>query len=347
MKLLDPAVIEAEIAASVERSADGIARASLFNLVLVDHVRQPSGLSTAVDHLLGRRPARIIHVQRGYDGPTEAQVSARCYPDRRNQGVCFQEVHILNGSDDHGLDPGSWGALLIRDIPVFGLLADPTRPLPDQAAMLRDVADKLVFDGAVSAHGTPWMTLAALAELAGVVRASDWPQATEPRPALADLSWLRLLPIRRAIARAFDTEAAAGAWLGIRAIDVRGGAPVEAALVTLWLASRLGWRLTAALPSEASFEDPRGIAVRFTHAAGPGGAPGALALAIVLDGGESIEIERVHDMLVTRGQDGTISQTPARPPSDGALLLQEVDTVRGDSLFYAAIAAAAAATAAP
>ena len=43
--------------------------------------------------------------------------------------------------------------------PVFGLLADPTRPLPVQAGGLRDAADKLVYDSgafaAVDEAGKP------------------------------------------------------------------------------------------------------------------------------------------------------------------------------------------------
>ncbi len=123
-------------------------------------------VARAVDYLLGKRPARIVHIQSGYDGLTEAHVSARCYPDRRNQGVCFQEVHILNASDDRGMDPGSWGSLLIRDLPVFGLITDLARPVGEQIAALADSADKLIFDSAEMDQASPWHPLASMAGLA-------------------------------------------------------------------------------------------------------------------------------------------------------------------------------------
>ncbi len=329
MRLLDPGAIEAEIQASVDRSADGVARASLFNLVLFDHVGRPSPLSAAVDHLLGRRPARILHIQSGYQGPTEVQVSARCFPDRRNRGVCFQEVHILNGTDDRGMDPGSWSALLIRDLPVFALLADPTRQLPLQAASLADIADKAIFDSAEADSPSPWALFASLAAAAAPGRSF---------PALADVAWLRLLAARRAIARAFETERTRGLWSALTAVDVAGGPFSEAALLALWLAGRLGWKPTAVSRAEVCFEDLRGIAVRFSHSR----SAGPRLIALTLDGGESIEISLGADALRVRQVDGSSSETAMRPPEAGPLLLQEVDAQRGDPLYREAIAAAAA-----
>ncbi len=332
MRLLDPAAIEAEITASIERSSDGVARASLFNLVLLDHLKGPSRVAASVDYLLGKRPARILHIQSGYDGQTEVSVSARCYPDRRNQGVCFQEVHILNGSDDRGIDPGSWGALLIRDIPVFGIIADLSRPPGAQIAALAETADKLVFDTAELEQGSPWELLgwlAGLAERAG---------AAEPRPSLADFAWLRALPLRRAIARAFDGERAAGLWSALSAVDVAGGTLAEAVLLAGWLAARLGWRPVAVSRSEAHFEDPRGIDVRFSHTAGGGG----IRIALITDGGESIDIDLAGGVLSTRGIDGVARESAARPLEPGPLLLQEVDALRGDPLYYDALGCAGA-----
>jgi hypothetical protein len=332
MRLLDPAAIETEITASIDRSSDGVARASLFNIVYFDHIKKPSCVAASVDYLLGKRPARIIHIQSGYDGASEVSVSARCYPDRRNQGVCFQEVHILNGSDDRGLDPGSWSALLIRDIPVFGLIADLSRPPAAQIASLAETADKLIFDSAELEQGRPWDLLCWLAGLAA--RAG----AAEPRPSLADFAWLRTLSLRRAIARAFDSERTAGQWASLSAVDVRGGTLAEAVLVACWLAARLGWRPVTVSRAEAHFEDPRGIDVRFSHT-----APGTgVKVVLIMDGGESIEIELAGGALRTRGIDGATSEAPARPLEPGPLLLQEVDALRGDPIYYDALVCAAA-----
>ncbi len=359
MSLLDPRTIEAEIQASVDRTSDGLARACLFNIVLFDRVARPSRLAAAVDYLLGRRPARVLHIQSGYEGPTDAQVSARCYPDRRNRGVCFQEVHILNGSDNRGLDPGSWTALLIRDLPVFALAADPTRPLASEAAALAQIADKVIFDSAEGHSGRPWDFFAELARREGVVEPSARPPGSPGRGAggapgltlssspggpgpgpsagLTDLAWLRLLSLRRGIARAFDYERAQGLWGALSAVDVTGGPLAEATLVALWLASRLGWRLTEVSKGEALFEDARGIAVRFSHRQ----AGAERRIAMIADGGESIEIALAAGRLRVRQVDGSTSETALRETAAGPLLLQEVDSHRGDPLYRDAIATAA------
>ena len=91
------------------------------------------------------------------------------------------------------------------------------------------------------------------------------------------------------------------------------------------------------------FRSPRGVSVRFTHA----GRTGTLAAVLALDGGETLEIEQNAEMLITRTDGAPASEAPARPAADGTLLLQEVDTVRGDPLYYSAIAATASGARAP
>ena len=51
-------------------------------------------------------------------------MSGRCFPDKRNRGVCFEEVRIESGDDGLGADPGAWAPLLIRDLPVFAWMPD-------------------------------------------------------------------------------------------------------------------------------------------------------------------------------------------------------------------------------
>jgi hypothetical protein len=357
MSLPDTRTIEAELQASVDRLSDGVARASLFNLVLFDDVTRPSRLAAAVDSLLGKRPARILHIQSGYDGETEAHVSARCYPDRRNRGVCFEEVRILNGSDNIGLDPGAWSALLIRELPVFGLAADPVLPLASQVSLLSDIADKVILDSAETDPARPWEIYADLASAsrgqaeqregaAGVpatpkgpgVGAPQGPAASGRVLALADLAWLRMLDLRRAIARAFEHEKARGLWAALTAVDVTGGPFAEAALLALWLAGRLGWRPAGASRSEAAFEDARGIGVRFSHSR----AEGARRVSLIMDGGESIEIATGQGALRVRQVDGSRSESALREAGAGSILLHEVDSQRGDPLYHEAIAGAAA-----
>ena len=94
-------------------------------------------------------------------------MSGRCFPDRRNRGVCFEEVRIIAGDDGVGADPGAWAPLVIRDLPVFAWLPDGRGPGSDAwrptLATAADLVDKLIVDtstppeGAGPAPALPWL----------------------------------------------------------------------------------------------------------------------------------------------------------------------------------------------
>ena len=112
---LDPRIIEGEIARIREKESNPYSsgtRTNIFTLIVfrskgAPEPGNPDHVETALQYLLGKRPARIITIRRARSPRTEAWVSGRCFPDRRNKGVCFEEVRIESGDDGVGADPGA------------------------------------------------------------------------------------------------------------------------------------------------------------------------------------------------------------------------------------------------
>ncbi|HVP17877.1 MAG TPA: glucose-6-phosphate dehydrogenase assembly protein OpcA, partial [Spirochaetia bacterium] len=156
--VLDPRSIEREIARIRERESNPYSSGVKTNLFTLVIFRRPGGrsggdpLDSALQYMLGRRPARIITIDRVESAKTDVMVSGRCFPDRRNRGVCFEEVRIESGNDGLGEDPGAWAPLLIRDLPVFAWWPDSLAGSNDswQRTILSaaSLVDKLIVDSA-------------------------------------------------------------------------------------------------------------------------------------------------------------------------------------------------------
>jgi len=312
---LDPRAIEREIGMIRERESNpyssGI-KTNLFNLViLAGSGDEADAAAPALQHLLGRRPARIITLERGHAHEVQAAVSGRCFPDTHSRGVCFEEIRI---SGSAGADIGAWAPLLIRDIPVYTWAVG--RVTAETLAPLREAAeyiDKLIVDSAAATAVEAGLeTMRALRALRIASRRSI---------AVSDLAWRRTAALRVQAARACDPPEARSRLASIREVSAEGLAPAEAAHVVLWLAARLGWTPAGggqtgptALPQ---FRDAAGRPVRLSAGDGEQGGP---------------EQQRV--MRATLGFDaGEPLSVSASPPSDGEILLAEVDSLRQDPLL--------------
>ena len=112
--MLDPRAIEAEIARIREKESNPYSsgtKTNIFTLVVFRSGKAwvpgtPDHVDAALQFLLGKRPARIITIRSSGEPRTDAWVSGRCFPDKRNRGVCFEEVYIECGNDGVGADPG-------------------------------------------------------------------------------------------------------------------------------------------------------------------------------------------------------------------------------------------------
>ena len=122
--IVDVPAVEQELARIQRELTNSEVRTSLFNLVVFSPDAEKTMANEALNYLLGKRAARVIHiVNSGADGKraqeSRLDVSARCFIDAERKSVCFQEIVITNGSDGAGGAPGSWVPLLVRDIPTL------------------------------------------------------------------------------------------------------------------------------------------------------------------------------------------------------------------------------------
>jgi hypothetical protein len=318
---LNPRVIEQEIARIREKESNPYSAGTKTNLFTLVVIRQegavpPGGLDTAetaLQYMLGRRPARIITIIRKPAAATECRVSGRCFPDKRNRGVCFEEVHIECGDDGVGMDPGTWGPLLIRDLPVFAWIPDglATNGGTWEGALLKahGLIDKLLVD---SAHFAPMEgdqrggALLALRELQ---------ERTAGAFLLSDFSWRRSRILREQTARAFDPMAMRPLLASLKAVRLYGGSGSEASLFFLWLRARLGRRI--GMEHAAAGALAEGFRVTFT-----------------IDGAPDLDIGCTRGGCLSRGEE----KGAYRFPNDGEILLEEVDTLSRDPVFVEVLA---------
>jgi hypothetical protein len=326
---LDPRAIERELAMIRERESNpyssGI-KTNLFNLViLAGGEAEAAAAGPALAHMLGRRPARIITLvgdpvhapAEGAAPGVRASVSGRCFPDTHSRGVCFEEIRIVASGQE--VDVGAWVPLLIRDIPVYAwVLGLPGRERLAPVVEAAEYIDTLVAD--CTPAGSPQDAL-------GAARALRAARAAARRAfTVADLAWRRTLPLRVQAARAFDAPEERARLQSIRGFSAGSLAPGEALGLCLWLASRLGWTRQPAGPGRTDatprFVDAAGRQVALSGTAGGSREAGTeMSVEIRFDAGEPLILA-------------------AAAPTDGEILLAEVDSLRQDPLFEDALAAA-------
>jgi hypothetical protein len=319
--LLNPRVIEQEIARIREKESNPYSAGTKTNLFTLVVIRQEGAIppgefdpaETALSYMLGRRPARIITIARKPATATECQVSGRCFPDKRNRGVCFEEVRIQCGDDGVGMDPGTWGPLLIRDLPVFAWVPDglATDGGAWEAALLKahGLIDKLLVD---SARITPTErdhregALLALRELR---------ERTAGEFLLSDFSWRRGRILREQTARAFDPPTMRPLLASLKDVRLYGGSLSEASLFFLWLRARLGRRLSTEHAAEGALAEGFRVTFKFTDA-------------------PDVDIGCTKGGCLSRGEE----KGAYRYPTDGEILLEEVDTLSRDPVFVEVLA---------
>jgi len=315
--VFDPVKLEKELRALERERSLTETRTSLFNLVLIegreDH-NEAEELYLA--HLLGKRAARVIHINLDSPGPTRVSVSARCAPDKENKGVCFQEILIDDGEDRAGTAPGSWSAFLIRDIPV-NVLWRSCLSRKDVLAFIREQADKFIIDGdfIVSRLCMP------IPEYLNLVRTDLMDHGVQ----VADFAWRRFQPLRTFTALAFENEEPSRLLPGLRGLEISGGGPASRDLYLRWVASVLDWKLVG-----DTFVAPKGLEIRPVSSESRNAG-----IRVRFDfGSEVLELEVDSNGYGTARFSGReIFSKVLAFPTEGDLLLQEVDMPGIDGLF--------------
>lgn len=320
--IYDPAQVENELLAVQRNVSPSEARTSLFNLVAFSTPETRSLVEQGVGYLLGRRPARVIHVRPEAGAKNDIHVSARCLLDDQNQSVCIQEVVIEVAEETP--TPGLWSSLLIRDIPVYVLWLYTVGEREEELLLAWEQADKIVVDSArFDDSGDHLPVLVDLHATHSIV--------------FADIAWRRITPLREAIATLFDTESGLGWLKEIASVDVADVPPVERELLVHWLAARLDWR-----PDGVGFLDAEGRQVALEP--GRGDDLGrASARFRTFDGTElAARGDGAGCVHLTR-PDGRETQTRVYDvPTIGEALLSEVDDAKIDQVYLETISLAAA-----
>ncbi len=337
----DPIAVERELELLQRKLSPAETRTTLFNLVLFTGPGDAARSDRMLLPLLGKRPARVIHIFRDpRKEDSTIEVSARCFPDYEQRGVCFQDIIITDGRDGTGSDPGSWAPLLIRNIPVFLWWADELEPFPALLGQALEHADKLLVDSdiTIGGGGSPATGTTASGPATHVRICRSLSRVVLPRMVpVSDLAWRRTVHLRRITAQAFDPEELRESLPEISSIDIEGGPAAENYLYLLWLASRLGW--TSLLECASGYiarkedggevsisarssdrEDPK--LIRFTFRTG-----GELLLS---------RIDGASYRVIPPGDDRYV--LPYSRPAEGQLILDEVDTPFQDRIYLDALA---------
>jgi glucose-6-phosphate dehydrogenase assembly protein OpcA len=330
--VLDPRSIERELARIRERESNPYSsgvKTNLFTLVIFRRKGargESDALPSSLQYMLGRRPARIITLDHGDVAETGVIVSGRCFPDRRNRGVCFEEVHIESGTDGRGEDPGAWAPLLIRDLPVFAWWPDGLGGDGDswQETVLQSASliDKLVVDsGEVSADEETMR--GAMRSLLALQEKADGSFF------ISDFTWRRSRVLRELTARAFDQPENRPRLASMRSVTLDGGARADGLLFYTWLSTRLGWSPAGGAGDPALCRDRSGREIRCVHSTPGFPLAQGFRLRFTFDDSEAMEIGCTRGGCVSNGAE----RGAYKFPSDGEILLEEVDSLTRDPIY--------------
>jgi len=223
-------------------------------------------------------------------------------------GVCFQEILIENGSDDAGVAPGSWSAFLIRDLPVYVLWHTPL-PEGDSIGPLsfaREQADKFLLDGEYFLQKD-----LPLKDYIQRVRK----QLIDAGVQVSDFTWERIRPLRIFTAQVFDQKALMDLLPYVTSLEVSGPSPLSRFYYSTWVRCVLeeeGRKLEVVSRQADTVQ----VVFRFRDTSDP-------------------LVWRVDSEGMGRAFFGTeeVLARPLKFPSDGAILLEQVDIPIADPLY--------------
>ena len=297
----DPERVENELAEIQKQSSPTEARTVILNLLVISNEETRPWAERALGAVLGKRAARVIHIVETDADESDISLSARCYLDHEHKSVCFQEVLIENGSDNVGAAPGSWTPLLIRDIPVYVLWLTPFSGRQALLDHVQEQADKLIIDSEYAAAG---------GDSPGRIRGAATGIMLPEGFGVSDLTWQRMLPLRRVTAHVFDPPELESALFELEAVELEGGPPMYGALYLAWLANRLGWQ-PASQPGQTGDKG----------AADGGAARGGTEPGTARDGQAGSDddraLDRTHRYLDQQGREVTTTHHTQRDIEEG------------------------------
>jgi hypothetical protein len=222
--------LERELLTHLRENASGNARAMAATVVVVSEAIRAEAADAVVDRLMGRRPARILHLRGFAEEGYRSWSAARCSMDRASRGVCFEDIY-LESPDDSAYESRIWAPFVVRELPALLFWTIGPKRLSSCDFDCADRVDLTFVDGSadIAYFGTAIDSYAA-ASLAAVEGTSGF----------ADLAWERTLPIRLAASRLFEGDDRGADLESLDAVAIRAGDEWSATLLKGWIESRLG-----------------------------------------------------------------------------------------------------------
>jgi hypothetical protein len=231
MSHVNPSTLERDLVAQLRESSADNARAMAATVVVVSSAEEATILDDLVDSLMGRRPARVLHLRGNAPGGFKTWSSARCSLDRQSRGVCFEDIFIET-PDDSAYEGRIWGPLVIRELPALLIWTLGAGYLLSCGYDCGDRVDLTIIDGQRDIRSFGFSPKEYRDQVASVVDSIG---------ALVDLSWERSLPIRHAAARLFDGPFA-DRLNSVERIRIQGFDPWTMSLLSGWIRDRLSFR---------------------------------------------------------------------------------------------------------
>ncbi|GAB1484003.1 hypothetical protein MASR2M78_28200 [Treponema sp.] len=311
MNLPKTSDLEKELVSRLRESTSGNARAMAATVVIVSSADRAATSDAVVDKLMGRRPARVIHLRGSSPEGLKSWSSARCAIDRQSRGVCFEDIY-LESSDDAAFESRSWGPFVIRELPSLLFWNLGPRELCSCGFDCAEKVDLTFLDGSADLE-LSGQSIKSYAEEAS--------SAAQSVLGFTDLTWERLARERLIISRLFDGANRADELDGIRRVLIRHKDGWSAALLGAWVAERLQKRnpnlKIDAEQSENNETDRVDFALR----------DGRKATVLFQD-------ERLSSLTFADGESLELSLPES---DDGAILARLVDTPLADPLYAAAL----------
>jgi glucose-6-phosphate dehydrogenase assembly protein OpcA len=355
---VDVAAIEKELKAlwkKAEASGDEgkpstVMRACSFNMILTSQDDDAETVcNELLDELLVHRPGRgILSITRP-DKPhrLDAWVSARCHLEGSSKQICAEQITVCcEGGVAKELSSVVL-PLVIADLPVFiywrGKIENDST-----FQALAVCASRLIVDS----MRMPF-------DLKHVQRINEIIVNMRDCLVVSDLNWRRLSGWMRAMADAFDGFPLPGDYLPkfkkVTVTTVGSGndaLSTQSLLLVGWLASRLGWKLSKPLQGNAiQYTGANARPVSAIFVAGKGQEPGhVVGVECEFEDGRTLAIssektEEVSYIVAHTADSGHKEATRADYDlAEWALLGQEVDNLSRDSIYEAAVQAAAVAS---
>lgn len=249
---IDLAAIEREMNAfwkelGKEDNQDAVIRACVLNLVF--YADSQSTAREAEDLLIDvtiKNPSRallLIADAEAQQSTISSQVLSRCtLPTGKSKQVCCEQVTLSASGTQINELPSIVAPLLLSDLPTFLCWFAPFSIKSKVFRRLGDLADRIVIDSA--------RTKDSHADLLSLAQQFSEKQKWA---AISDLNWARLTPWRKLLAGFYDAPDYRPHLARLNQVSINyvptsnhsDQIPTSAMLLAGWLASRLGWKVTA------------------------------------------------------------------------------------------------------